>query len=301
MSKVERILLDQNVWRDILRLPERPIILRAFRWGHIILFKWQAKYVGSLPSQDLHFSKVGYSKPIIDAWKNNKIEIVATKVSDSEMSQQQKLNGLDMRLNPLVLDREIDMYMDLLSRQLLPPKVTPSDFYPPWGKKKKDVRKLYIEHYQDKSWQIFKNSLSLQQKDYVDGFIFWQSQKFNIKYIITADLKFIKKAKVWSKHVDCGPSVCEAKDYVDVRNFGGPDNLWTTKQRSWKHQRNLDAGFIKNATGKFWFLKCILRRDLEYVPPKQNGCEATTDQILKALVNMKLGKDYFPPEEFYIK
>lgn len=296
-----KILFDRNIWRDICRLSDTQITLKAFRWGEMIILSWRVIYVGKLPNADLHFDKVAYSKPILSAWKESKIDLVATVVSESEIAHREKIIRNELEYHPTVLGEQLDMYKYLLERDLLPEGIMLSDYYPPHGKHKKQIRQIFIEHYDDRDWQKFRKKVKLQKADYSDGFIFWQATLLGVDFIVTADLKFINKSKTWSKALKSNLLVCTAEDVCVRLDLGERENLWTTELRNVLHQRSINAGYISNARGKLWLLKKILKRDLGYVAPKEAEQAANVDQIVKALINHFLRKEYFQANDFNVK
>lgn len=296
-----RVLLDQNVWRDITRLPDKPVILEAFYWGSTILFFWKVEFLGKSPKDDLHFDKVAYTKPILDAWSKDKLDVVTTKIAESEMSRQQALHRMDIGWSPTILDPKTNIISTLFERKLIPETTSIFVWYDGNGKQKIKFRNIYIENYENPKWQKFKQETKVTKKDLTDSFIFWQSSIYNVDYIVTADLKFVDKSKKWKKLLEGSPMVCTPKELVDELKLGEPDPTWTTKRRSVLHQRSFDAGYIPNVSGKIWFLKALLKQDLGYIPPKEEGHTPRRNHRLKALFNMKLGKQIFKAKNFNVK
>lgn len=272
------------------------------------MFHWVAQAVNRSPKNDVHFESVAYLKPILDAWKKGNFDVVGTAVSEDEIGRHMVVNRDQLGYSPNLIEKE-DFYLELLNRKTLPKNAKPSAYYT-WENTslKKQIRELYIEGYPNEDWQKFRQKINAA--NLVDAFIFWQSSKLRINYIVAADGGFVRNVShQWGKHVQDCCTVISAKDFVEKYNVGSPDKSWTTKiQSNFGQQRMYPSGYIQNATGYLWFIKRLLRRNLGFTPPKDANLIPTDEQILKALFNLKfniVGKNmsgyedgFFGPDDF---
>ena len=288
-----RVLLDTNMWREAAWIgSNKEIILKAIKWGPSIGFHWQAQFLPKTPTNEAHKIKLICLKEILDRARKSQLELVTTTLADNELSRKQKLNRHHLYPCPTILDPETSMYMDLLKKGLLPDGVTPSNFYSWENAKQTVIRKLYVENFDDPGWQSFVKSANLTG-NLSDAFIFWQSSKYDVDYIVTADVKtFRNPAYNWAKQLGTNLKVLTPTEFIDMLGLKTSDleEYWHLKLQSIFHQqRILQAGSIEYANGKYWFLKGLWRRDIGFIPPSDPDLTPTTRQILMALFNL-----YFP-------